>query len=127
MDTSGLYTAPNTAGTYHVVATSQADPTKSATVAITVHIAVSITPTTATLTLRQAQTFAAQVLGTTNSAVSWSIQEGAAGGTVNGAGVYTSPGAPGTYHVIAASQADPTQTATVAVTVQAGSASGTIQ
>ena len=32
----GVYTAPNTAGTYHVVATSQADPTKSATATVTV-------------------------------------------------------------------------------------------
>src|SRR5262245_800757 len=33
---SGLYTAPSTPGTYHVVARSVADPTKSATATITV-------------------------------------------------------------------------------------------
>jgi hypothetical protein len=32
----GFYTSPNTVGTYHVVATSQADPTKSASATVTV-------------------------------------------------------------------------------------------
>ncbi|GLH72921.1 hypothetical protein GETHLI_14230 [Geothrix limicola] len=36
VSTSGLYTAPTTAGTYHVKATSQADTTKSATATVTV-------------------------------------------------------------------------------------------
>ena len=36
--TSGLYTAPAAAGTFHVVATSQVDGTKSATAAVTVSI-----------------------------------------------------------------------------------------
>lgn len=125
--TSGLYTAPDTAGTYHVLATSQADTAKSATAAITVHPVVSLTPPTATLTLRQSQTFTAQVLGTTNQAVTWSLQEGAAGGTITSGGLYTAANAPGTYHAVAVIQADPAQTATATITVQAGSASGTIQ
>jgi len=33
---SGLYTAPATAGTYHIVATSHADPTRTATAVVTV-------------------------------------------------------------------------------------------
>jgi len=32
----GVYTAPTTAGTYHIVATSNADPSKSATATVTV-------------------------------------------------------------------------------------------
>lgn len=36
---SGVYTAPSTAGTYHVKAVSAADPTKSATTTITVTVA----------------------------------------------------------------------------------------
>ncbi|HZI16144.1 MAG TPA: glycosyl hydrolase family 18 protein [Myxococcus sp.] len=36
VSTSGVYTAPQTAGTYHVIATSQADNTKRATATVTV-------------------------------------------------------------------------------------------
>jgi alpha-tubulin suppressor-like RCC1 family protein len=38
VSTSGLYTAPGTSGTYHVVATSQADTTKSAVATVTVAV-----------------------------------------------------------------------------------------
>jgi len=50
----------------------------------------------------------------------WSVQEGAAGGSVTADGVYTAPGANGTYHVIGASKSDPTNTVTVTVTVGDG-------
>lgn len=33
---SGVYTSPSSAGTYHIVATSQADPSKQATATVTV-------------------------------------------------------------------------------------------
>ncbi len=49
--------------------------------------------------------------------MTWSVQEGAAGGTVSTTGVYTAPANAGTYHVVATSQADTTKIATVAVTV----------
>jgi hypothetical protein len=122
----GVYTAPNTAGTYHVVATSQYDPTKSDTATVTVHMGVTVTPPTATLTLRQTQIFTATVTGTANTAVTWSIQEGAAGGTITVGGVYTAPALSGTFHVVATSVADTSQTAVSTVTVQSGSANGMI-
>jgi hypothetical protein len=125
--TGGVYTAPNTAGTYHVIVTSKADTTKSVTISITVHLVVSVTPTTHTLTLLGKQTFTAGIVGSANTAVTWSVEEGAAGGTVTANGVYTAPNVPGTYHVIVTSQADATQQASAAIVVQAGSASGTIQ
>jgi hypothetical protein len=119
---AGVYTAPSAAGTYHVRATSQADSTKSAAVTVTVTVppvTVSLNPTTASVTAGGSVTFVATVRNSSNLAVTWSVQEGAAGGTVSGAGVYTAPSSPGTYHVVARSQADTTKTATATVTVTA--------
>ena len=124
---AGVYTAPATAGTYHVVATSQADTTKTALATVTVHIAVAVSPTTATITFGQNQPFTVTVTGTANTVVTWSVQEGAAGGSITSAGVYTPPAAAGTYHEVATSQADPTQQSVATVVVQSGNATGTIR
>jgi hypothetical protein len=126
ISSAGLYTAPAAAGTFHVVATSQADTTKTSTATVTVNITIAVTPTSATITLGQSQSFVATVAGTTNTAVTWSVQEGTAGGSITSAGVYTPPATPGTYHVVAVSQADAGKQSVVTVIVQAGSASGTI-
>ena len=124
--TGGVYTAPALAGTYHVKASSVQDPTKSSTATVNVHVVVTVNPPNATVSVGDPQNFSATVAGSANQVVSWSVQE-AQGGTVSATGVYTAPGAPGTYHVIATSQADPTQSASATVTVQAGGAAGTIQ
>ena len=121
VDANGLYTAPDQPGTYHVVATSRADPSRSAVATVTVHVRVAVSPAAATLTLGQTQAFTATVTGAPDTGVIWSVQEGAAGGTVDASGLYTAPDEPGTYHVVAASRADPTQTATATVIVQSGS------
>jgi hypothetical protein len=123
----GVYTAPKTAGTYHVVATSQADATKFATATVTVKeelISVSISPENVVLNDGESQTFTATVTGTTNTSVTWSVQEGDSGGTITSGGVYTAPstlveGCVGGdyYHVVATSQADPTKSATATVYV----------
>jgi hypothetical protein len=62
-------------------------------------------------------TFRASVTGASDTAVTWSVQEGAAGGTISSGGVYTAPATSGVYHVVATSRADPTRSASVAVTV----------
>ncbi len=130
MDSGGNYTAPGTIGVYHVIATSQANTTKTATVPVTVHTLVSIAPATAILVVGGSGTFRATVTGAANKSVAWGIQEGAAGGSIDANGNYTAPGTPGTFHVTATSQADGTQ-AVATVTVQGngatGTASGTIQ
>jgi len=41
-----------------------------------------------------------------NGAVRWEVEEGAAGGSVSGGGVYAAPLSPGVYHVIASSGAE---------------------
>lgn len=124
VDTAGHYTAPAVAGTYHVEAQSLADPTQLATAAVTVQpptapppVVVAIAPTAAALDACKSTTFTATVTGSSNTAVTWSVQEGAAGGSVTTGGVYTAPQAAGTYHVVATSAAAPTSTASVAVTV----------
>ena len=126
---AGLYTAPGAAGTYTVRATSVQDPTKSDTSSVTVaaNVAVTVNPPNATLSVGDPQTFTAVVQGTANQSVSWSVQEGAAGGSISATGVYTAPGVPGTYHVVATSQADPSKSGSATVIVQAGNAAGTIQ
>jgi len=117
IDNQGNYSAPQVAGTYHVIATSIADQTKSGSATITVPVAVNVSPNPATVFLGAKQTFTATVAGTNNLAVTWSVQEGAAGGSIDNQGNYSAPQVPGTYHVIATSVADPTQSATATVTV----------
>ena len=55
--------------------------------------------------------------GATNTAATWSVLEGASGGTITAGGVYTAPRTAGTYHVVATSAADGSRTASAAVTV----------
>jgi chitinase len=82
-------------------------------------VAISVTPTSASLLKGATRTFTAAVTGSTNTGVTWSVQEGSAGGTVTSAGLYTAPQTTGTYHVVATSMADTTKKATATVTVTA--------
>jgi hypothetical protein len=122
---AGVYTAPGAPGTCSVVATSLEDPTSaaSATVQVTAPppppppVTVAVSPSPGAVNACKTLTFSATVTGTTDGAVTWSVQEGATGGAVTSAGVYTAPTAAGTYHVVATSHADPSKQAIVAVTV----------
>ena len=122
VSTNGLYTAPASAGTYSVTATSQANNTKSASATVTVTtppvVAVSISPVSAALLTGATQQFTATVTGSTNTAVTWL----ATGGTVSTNGLYTAPATAGTYSITATSQADSTKSATASVTVISSSA-----
>jgi len=131
---SGAYLAPQVAGTYHVVAASHLDPAISATATVTVDaappppapgtVAVSVSPKATAIAAGATFTFTAAVTGSTNGAVSWVVQEGAAGGGVSAGGVYTAPAAGGVYHVVATSQADGTKSDSAAVTVTAPPSGG---
>ncbi len=125
---SGLYTAPlNSSGVFHVEVLSKADPKQGAISTVTVHLSISASPTTASLTVSQTQAFTAHIIGTNNTAVTWSVME-SNGGSISSAGIYQAPAnATGTFHIVATSAADSTQTAQCAVTVVAGSGSITIQ
>lgn len=123
---NGVYTAPQTAGTYHVIATSVYDPAKSAILAVHVTVSIAINPPSATLTLNETKAFTATVTGSPNTAVTWSVLEGAAGGTITPGGVYTAPSTPGEYHVVAISAHDPAQFVAATVVVQAGNLNVTV-
>ncbi len=117
---AGVYTPPSIAGTYHVLATSQADPTKVASITVTVTAAIvgiTITPASGPYYATLSYQFSANVTGSLNTAVTWSVQEGASGGTISATGLYTAPAKAGTYHVIATSQADATKSASAAVAI----------
>ncbi|HEX5411148.1 MAG TPA: kelch repeat-containing protein [Terriglobia bacterium] len=119
---AGVYTAPAAAGTYHVIATSQADTTKAAVASIVVPpISVNLTPAEATLRPNGAQGFTATVRGAINTKVTWAVQEGGAGGAVTNTGLYTAPVNTGFYHITATSVADSTQSATAQITVTTAS------
>ena len=119
---SGLYTAPGAPGSATVRATSVADPTKFADAAVTIvplPITVTVTPNSASIAANGTQQFSAAVANAADTTVAWSIQEGAAGGTISGTGLYTAAGTLGTFHVVATSNQDHTTTGTAVVDVQA--------
>ena len=128
LSSAGLYTAPVTIAALQTVtmtATSVADPTKSATAAVTLNpavivtpaITVSLTPPVSSLAANQTVQFAATVNGSLNQAVTWSVVPLGVG-TVSPSGLYTSPAAvssPQTVTVTATSVADPTKSASSSV------------
>jgi hypothetical protein len=82
---SATYAAPVAApspNTVTVTVTPQADPTKKAQATLTIQpgINVSLSPSTATLAINHRMTLTAQVNGTTNTGVTWSVN-GVAGGS----------------------------------------------
>ncbi|RKH52944.1 chitinase [Corallococcus llansteffanensis] len=80
-------------------------------------VSITVTPLSATLARGGVQTFTARVTGATNTAVTWSIQEGATGGSITSSGTYTAPQTAGSYHVVATSNADTTKKALADITV----------
>jgi chitinase len=81
-------------------------------------VTVAISPATATVDACGTAKFGATVTGVADGSVGWTVQEGTAGGTVDGSGAYIAPSAAGTYHLIATSKASPSATATAAVVVR---------
>jgi hypothetical protein len=123
VSSSGAYAAPTVTGTFHVMATSQADATKTDTAEVTVaQEGVVVSPATASLSYGGQKQFAAAVTGLTDTSVTWVVKEGANGGTITSTGLYSAPSATGTFHVSVTSNADTTQSdlATIAVTAPAG-------
>jgi hypothetical protein len=59
-------------------------------------------------------------IGGSSVEVTWSVLEGAAGGTVTETGTYTAPASPGTFHVVATGVADPSKSGDAVVTVESG-------
>ncbi len=144
MSTSATYTAPVTPpspNTVTITVTPQADPSKKAQANVTIQpgVGVTLSPGTATLAANHRVTLTAQVFGSANSAVAWTVN-----GFTNGTGTvgqicvvasipcqplttgnnlqvdYQAPGAiptPNPVTVRATSLADPTRSATAQLTV----------
>ncbi|HEV2395746.1 MAG TPA: Ig-like domain-containing protein [Candidatus Sulfotelmatobacter sp.] len=117
----GLYTAPQSAGTHTVTATSVADNTKSASAAVTVQGNVGITPASATVIAGATEQFQATVNGQGNSSVTWSV-DGVGGGnatvgTISNSGLYTAPPQPGNHTISASVGSKAVDNASAAVTV----------
>src|SRR5256886_2154015 len=118
IDQDGIYTAPAAPGTFSVTARSHADPGRSASASVSVStISVTLSPQTITLAPGGMLQFTASVTGSTDPRVSWTVTEGPQGGSIDGAGTYTAPSGTGTFHLVAASIADPSRTATAVVSV----------
>ena len=80
-------------------------------------ISIAVTPATASLATGARQQFTATVTGSADTGVVWSVEEGTAGGTVDGTGIYVAPSKAGVYHVVATSHADSTKSAAATVTI----------
>ena len=118
----GRYTAPLQAGSFHVVATS-AGGRASAVVRVAAAPAakatrVSLAPALAHLESGGHLQFTASATGA-DPRVTWSVEEGGAGGSVDPTGFYRAPQVPGTDHLVASSVADPTRTARAEIVVSA--------
>jgi hypothetical protein len=97
---------------------------------LAVHLAIKVFQTTALWFPGSTNDIWASVSGGSTGTITWSIQEGSAGGqlfandlfdsslNVHKIG-YTAPNAPGTFHVIATSDDDPTQHAQATITIAA--------
>lgn len=122
---TGLVTAGTTDGSV-TISIAQSDSGKTLNLPLNVVPSVLVTPNTASIPVHGTQTFTATVVGPTNTGVTWSVQEGASGGSITAGGVYTAPATHGTYHVVATSVADPTRSTVVAVGVGAGNLGVTV-
>jgi len=132
---TAIYKAPVVAPSppsVSVVATSMAAPNKSASASVTIVsvVSVAVTPSSASVATGATQQLTASVIGSSNAAVTWSVQgtgcSPAACGTVNSNGLYTAPSAvpsPAAVSVTATSSADPSKAASASVSIF--SASGT--
>jgi Kelch motif/Bacterial Ig-like domain (group 2) len=122
IDSAGLYTPPqNGAGTFYIVATSQANAAAAGTATVNVPMPqVTIDPVAATLRPDGTRTFAATVSELTDTAVVFTVQE-SGGGLISSAGLYTAPTAAGFYHVVASSREESTVSANATVTVTTSS------
>jgi hypothetical protein len=130
---TGLYTAPLSVpapATVTIRATSKGGSGAAGSAAATIvqqapaNITVTISPTRASVRTGRTRQFSATVQGTTNTAVTWRVNGIAGGnaalGAISTSGLYRAPNAvpsPSGVVVSAVSTADPTKSASAAVTI----------
>lgn len=122
IDANGAYTAPSVTGTFHVVATSLTDTSKTGVAVVTIG-AATVTPATVTLPEGTTQTFVFSLGGTPNTNVNWTVSEDSAG-TITPLGVYTAPNRIGTFRVFATTQTAPPIQASATIIVTNSSTGG---
>jgi hypothetical protein len=118
INSSGVFT-PTTTGEGMIRAIGRDGKVVEAFV-IVQSVAISISPATAMVNIGQTQQFSATVTGSSNAAVSWSVNVlpyPASSGNVSDTGLYTAPMTAGTYQVYVTSLADPSKVAHATVTV----------
>jgi hypothetical protein len=133
---SATYTAPSAGGTHTVLAISAASATASASLTVTVTapvVTVALNPSgTSTLVASKTLPITATVTGSTNTAVTWTV-DGITGGnatvgTLTGSGAamtYTAPSAAGSHTVTATSVANTADSASTVLAVTAASSGAT--
>ncbi|HEV3315398.1 MAG TPA: Ig-like domain-containing protein [Candidatus Angelobacter sp.] len=124
---AGLYAAPSIVpnpARVNITATSQADSTKSASTSVTVTLSIVVSTQSSQVSAFHSVLFVASVKGVNNTAVTWSVNQIPGGtsttGQIDSSGLYMAPVVPPqptTVTVSATSQADPTQTALVNLTI----------
>ena len=131
ISSTGLYTAPGALpnpATITITATSAVNIKITGTSAVTLDsgVRVSVLPLTATLGASETLQFSATVTGTTNSAVTWSVNGVNGGnptvGTISPTGFYTGPATVPTSATVitATSVADTTRTGNANISLLAG-------
>ena len=120
---SGILTAPATAGTVTVTATSMQDPTKSGTASVTVQpppsptitsVQVTCNPSTVNVGANSQCNVTIKGTGNYSSAVTWSASVGA----INASGLFTAPATAGSATITATSVQDAAQSSEATVTVE---------
>jgi hypothetical protein len=131
ISSAGFYLAPSTVpnpANIKIKAQSVQDSTKSGPAAVTINpekVQISIAPTSGSVQLGAGLQFTANVTGTANPAVFWSVNTYVGGqpsvGFIDQTGLYTAPAnlPANTVTVSATSQEDTTKTAAVIVTILA--------
>ena len=136
--TTAVYSAPDVApspANINVVATSMADPSKTASADVTILpvVVVTVSPASSSVLTGATQQLTASVIGTSNTAVTWTVQgsgcSASACGTVDGTGMYTAPPAvpsPATVTVTATSSADASKTGSAGVAILSATSTNSV-
>lgn len=121
VNANGVYVAPNTPGTYTIIATSKGDPNVKAAATVTVLAAtpppvLEVIPSAATTQTGLQINFQAASNGVQPHDSTWVVIE-PGGGTIDGNGLYIAPATPGTYTIRATCATDHVTSSTATVTV----------
>lgn len=124
INSQGVYTAPFSPGTYHIVVVSNADGATQATAVVDVisGAEVSIVPALIQLQPGATRSFQASLVGLSDTRVNWA----SSGGNISSDGVFTAPMTEGTCTVTATSAAQADYSGTATVVVKAGAGGGGI-